>query len=338
MSAIVSIIVPIYNAEASIECCISSIQAQIYKDWKLLLVDDGSTDNSFKICESFALTDFRISLYRKKNGGVSSARNFAIEHVDTPYFVCVDSDDFIEPTYVSELMEAREKFANAGHIWCGFQTVSDYKKSDMKMFIADIGLKYSKFQRNQIMMLHRMWLDSSPWGKLYDTRVVKENKIYMDTNLCLGEDILFNYQYLDVVDSKEIIVINKPLYNYIRIENNSLDHKYYPNLLQMYLDNCKSIHVFLEKWEINEAQWKIYWNDAFYKLERVLRNTMRKENRDTFFEKISYNNNIMRSAEFCEALSNFSDSMNPLYSIAYRTQYYIVIWLLDLLVRIKKCF
>ena len=90
-----SIIVPIYNVEEYIAECIDSILAQTYKDWELILVDDGSTDNSGKICDEYALKDNRIKVIHKENGGLSSARNAGIDNISGNLITFIDSDDVI---------------------------------------------------------------------------------------------------------------------------------------------------------------------------------------------------------------------------------------------------
>lgn len=93
----VSIIVPIYNVEPYLRGCIDSILGQTFKDFKLILVDDGSTDGCAKICDEYALKDERIMVFHKENGGLSDARNFGIEHSDSLYVAFIDSDDTVEP-------------------------------------------------------------------------------------------------------------------------------------------------------------------------------------------------------------------------------------------------
>ena len=97
-----SIIVPVYNVEEYITECIDSILAQTYKDWELILVDDGSTDNSGKICEEYALKDSRIKVIHKENGGLSSARNSGLDIAKGEYITFIDGDDFISPDTIEE--------------------------------------------------------------------------------------------------------------------------------------------------------------------------------------------------------------------------------------------
>ena len=93
--SLISIIVPVYNAEKTLNRCVSSILSQTFQDWELLLIDDGSTDRSGKLCDEYAAKDQRIKVFHKKNGGVSSARNIGLDHAKGQWVTFVDCDDWI---------------------------------------------------------------------------------------------------------------------------------------------------------------------------------------------------------------------------------------------------
>ena len=102
---LVSIIVPVYNIEDYIETCINSILKQTYKNIEIIIVDDGSNDNSGKICDELKNKDPRIFVYHKENGGLSDARNFGISKVNGDYITTVDGDDFVGEMYIKNLVE-----------------------------------------------------------------------------------------------------------------------------------------------------------------------------------------------------------------------------------------
>lgn len=93
MNPIISIIVPVYNGDKYLSRCVDSILNQTFQDWELLLVDDGSTDKSGEICDEYAIKDKRIKAFHKKNGGVSSARNYGIKHIEGEWIMFCDADD-----------------------------------------------------------------------------------------------------------------------------------------------------------------------------------------------------------------------------------------------------
>lgn len=102
---LISIIVPVYNVEKYIAKCLDSLVNQTYLNIEILLIDDGSTDKSLSICKKYAAVDSRIKLFSKENGGVSSARNLGLLHVQGEYVVFVDSDDFVSPKYCEHLYQ-----------------------------------------------------------------------------------------------------------------------------------------------------------------------------------------------------------------------------------------
>lgn len=102
----ISVIVPVYNVQNFLEKCINSILSQTYKDFELLLIDDGSTDNSAVICKAAGALDGRIKYYYKENGGLSDARNFGLRHIHGKYVTFIDSDDWVEKSYLDYLYKS----------------------------------------------------------------------------------------------------------------------------------------------------------------------------------------------------------------------------------------
>ena len=103
MSELVSVIIPMYNVEDYIENCLNSIISQTYRNIEIILVNDGSSDNTLYICERYAKDDDRIKIFSQRNKGVSSARNLALNNIKGKYFLFVDSDDFIGKDHISNL-------------------------------------------------------------------------------------------------------------------------------------------------------------------------------------------------------------------------------------------
>ena len=104
----VSVIVPVYNVETVLHYCLDSILAQSYRDFELILIDDGSTDSSGKICDEYAGRDNRILVRHIENQGVSHARNLGIERASGEFILFIDSDDFVESTYLEELIHLHQ--------------------------------------------------------------------------------------------------------------------------------------------------------------------------------------------------------------------------------------
>ena len=118
----ISIIVPIYNVEKWIDRCLSSIQKQSYEDFEVLLIDDGSCDNSDDICKEYTEKDKRFKYLKKNNGGLSDARNYGIDRAKGKYLIFIDGDDYVEKNYVEKLYRAITEYTTDVAI-CGFANV-----------------------------------------------------------------------------------------------------------------------------------------------------------------------------------------------------------------------
>lgn len=330
----ISIVLPVYNAKNTIKKCLEGIENQTISDWKLLVVDDGSTDETGIILDTYAERDSRIIIYHRENQGVSESRNYAISMIDTPYFVCVDSDDYIFPDYLEILLEAKRKFPDYYNIWSGFQTVESQKQIKGKKHLLSSNAKYSFKERDDILFLYNAWMVQMPWHKLYDTKIVQQNALKMDEKLSLGEDFIFNLEYMDMIENKKVLIINKVTYNYVISDKDSLDHKYRKDLLNIYIQNDKTFAKYLTKWEIED--WDIFINSCFYHYVNAMRNTFHKENKEFFINKIKYNNKILKSEDFKEIYSNRTCYLNKYYDRAYRSGNYIFVRILDYIVKIRK--
>ena len=327
----VSIIVPVYNVENVLHYCVDSILNQTYKDFKLILVNDGSTDNSGKICDKYAKNNDKVSVIHLENGGVSRARNIGIEHAKGEYICFIDSDDYVAENYLEELVKIKEQHPDFDSIWCGFQTVCDYSGANSNVFLAAEETMLSIYDRSDIMTLHEKWLSQMPWNKLFISDIIKKNNICFYEDLSLGEDLIFVLHYLDASNGK-IAVINKPLNYYIRSGDESLDNKFYPNMFEVYKLINSEIYNCLTMWKCDESQIALFYNSCFYSYEKVLRNTFRENS--TIKNKYKYNKQIMKRTEFKEALEKSDCNINRLYLFGYRIASYRFIRFLDYLVKL----
>lgn len=169
--ALVSVIVPVYNVGAYLQQCLQSIASQSYAHLEVIVVDDGSTDDSGKIADEWASHDNRFRVVHQPNGGLSAARNTALDHATGRYVTFVDSDDFIAPQYVEVLCQLiRESGAQAA--LCGWYdyTVGDAPKSD----IAQPTFIYTAEEATSHILYQRRGLTHSPWGRIYDASVFRD--------------------------------------------------------------------------------------------------------------------------------------------------------------------
>lgn len=209
---LVSVIIPVYNVEPYLKRCLDSVIKQTYKNLQIIVVDDGSTDNSGKICDEYAKKDGRIEVIHKKNGGISSARNKGIKSVHGDFIVFVDSDDYVDKNYVSilygELTKEDADMAVVGHkiIYCDRQIV---KRNDKNC---------SMLSREALnSLLYDKCIDVSCWGKIYKKSLFKgvvypEGKIF--------EDSAVTYKLF--MNSKRIAVSSETPYFYTKKRKTSI--------------------------------------------------------------------------------------------------------------------
>ena len=205
---LVSIIVPCYKVERYLKTCIESIIHQTYTNWELILVDDGSPDSSGQICDNYVLTDSRIKVIHKVNGGLSSARNAGLDIVRGAYVTFLDSDDFWHLDYLKVLIELATQ-NNADIVQCGYVRGVDkvFPKSRRKNKVTVFD-NHSIFTRraDRIVM----------WGKIYKSELFKD--IRMPVGLIHEDDWTTWKLYYK---ANNIIITSIPLY-YYTINANSI--------------------------------------------------------------------------------------------------------------------
>lgn len=189
---LISIIVPVYNIEKYIARCLQSLLNQTFSNIEIIVVDDGSTDDSGKIIDRFAQQDSRILAIHKENGGVSSARMEGIKKATGDYIGFVDGDDFAEPEMFQHLLKNAVKYqADISH--CGYKMVFPDGHSD---FYYNTGrfVKHDKISGLR-ELLEGSCIDPGLWNKLYRKTLIQDflQKNDMDTSIKINEDLLMNY-------------------------------------------------------------------------------------------------------------------------------------------------
>lgn len=328
----ISVIVPVFKVENVLHYCIDSILNQTFNDFELILIDDGSPDNSGKICDEYAKIDSRVKVVHKENEGVSVARNAGLELAKGKYICFVDSDDYIQRDYLEKLILAKKSNTDCQNIWCKFLTVNDYKHN---LDMEHIYCKEHKYSIKDIMTLHEKWLDAGPVCKLYDKDIITNNNIRFNQNLSLGEDLTFNFEYLDYT-SGDIVVIDCELYNYVNTNINSLSNKYYENMFDIYKQLNSMMYRHMKKWNCDEIQFDKYYSACFYKYEVVMKNTFHTDSKLSKKEKYKYNRKILKSDEFKQSLNLSTCFIHPLYKLAYKSKNYKFVQLVDKIVSLRN--
>lgn len=205
----ISIIVPVYNAEKYISKCIDSILSQTFIYFELILINDGSTDKSALICEKYAQIDNRVKVFHKQNGGAGSARNLGLEKASGDWIMFVDADDWIE----RECLEFCSKYIDNNIDLIVFSCFWD---ADSRL-PERVCLAPSDFKDILPIYIDKV-IFTSPWCKLF--RKNKINELHLRFNeklLSFGEDTLFVFEYLKTIKSMQLL--SNELYHYV-VENN----------------------------------------------------------------------------------------------------------------------
>lgn len=292
MSPVVSIIVPVYNAEKTLKRCVNSIINQLYKDWELLLVDDGSTDDSSIICDEYAQQDGRIKVFHKQNGGVSSARNVGLDNAIGEWVTFIDSDDWIE----KRMLNILNIVSNVDLICCYYvaegwkEWVSEpykdkiYKDNMMSEFLTECLLK-SVFI----------------WGKFLKKELIEKYKMRFDTNLSLYEDTLFIYSYICYI--KSVQTFSDSFYHYDKNESSLSkrceDWQMYSNTLERelivvdYLGrifqwNSEKVRNMTTLFFTNRYIYYVSMQESFFSLKEKLKVMLQS---DAVVYAIKHNNN-----------------------------------------------
>lgn len=203
MDKLLSIIVPVYNAEKHLDRCVESILSQTYGDIELILIDDGSSDACPAMCDSWAGRDWRVRVIHKKNNGASSARNAGLDMASGEYIGFVDADDFAEPDMYETLM--KKVFENnADRSGCGYFDSSRPDEIQVEGKITVLS------DRKSIISYSACGKHNNVWRSVYSKKAI--GKIRFDESLVIAEDWLFNYEV-----SKNVSVqadTDKRLYHY----------------------------------------------------------------------------------------------------------------------------
>lgn len=189
----ISIVVPIYNSKKNILQLISSIQKQTYEDWELILIDDGSIDNSLTICKQIAVKDVRIKVIHQENQGPSVARNVGIRAAKGEWITFVDADDGLLDCFLESMINVVKNSKDIDVVFAGYLIV---ESRNINVFTYDTviynGVKEIRKAITETNLLHRC----CPWGKMFRRSVMVDNLIVFDEQLSHSEDRLFFYDFL----------------------------------------------------------------------------------------------------------------------------------------------
>ena len=267
-SPLISIIIPCYNAEQSLERCLNSVVSQYYQNLEIIIVDDGSRDQTSDIYTKFKKEDYRIKVIKQNNSGVSKARNVGLKAVTGDYICFVDSDDWVEKNYCEELYNilAAEN-ADVSIIEASYEDENGtivYNKPISKDKIFD-------GQQALILLLEDQEIQSHPWGKLFKSSLLKN--VRFPENLKSFEDYSTLFKIFD--KAVKVVKSDKKLYHYVQ-RDNSLSHNLSPETAYHFYLAIMEVFKFWKNSAKVGNEKKITKNiirKLLMVLKRIIRNT-----------------------------------------------------------------
>lgn len=319
--ATISVIVPVYNVEPYLHRCIDSILNQTFTDFELILVNDGSTDNSGKICDEYAKKDNRIKVIHQENSGQSFARNTGLDIAQGKYIMFCDSDDFVAEDWCEVMLNAAQTHPDA------FIVSNLYK--------VNCGIKQSYLPENTDLSLstyfeiYKSGISAYAVNKIYEAKKLTDLHIRFDETLKLAEDVKFNVIYYSTCNN--CIYISSALYYYV--DNfDSITHCYHPNHFDLLL------HAFWCRLPlISQEDIPEYCDIWLYQFIHLFDNVFKPQCKMNYIKKLRYNHQMIQSKEFRFCLEHASGkNENPLFMKILRTHNYYLFHLFTYLTKLKQ--
>ena len=274
-SARISVIIPCYNIEKHLSKCIESILSQTFETFELLLLDDGSTDGTFQICEQYAAKDSRITVYMHSNRGVSYTRNRGIDLATGNYIMFIDGDDYVKPDILEQFFLQNEKDS-----WpmCGMFLVegnSTIERDNYEELLSENPQKRIEYSNLFTIITHHNL--STPCCRLYDKNILIENKIRFIDNISYQEDLIFNLEYCQHITS----VLLLDYYGYYYVKHPTSSTARFHNKF----DHVELLFDLLEKMPQNEESSTTIKKIILDTILKKLANIFNKTSQKTFAEK-----------------------------------------------------
>ena len=233
MNDLISIIIPCYNVEKTIKKCINSLLAQTHENIEIIAVNDGSTDDTYRVLQEEFKNNDKCILLNQSNSGISVARNEGMKIAKGEYYSFVDADDYVEPDYLEKLIES---------IKDNDLSICYYSSSIMKRQSSDIQTVEDVFRE---MMIPENNIAAFAWNRLYKASIIRENSILFNEKVFVCEDVLFNYQYMQYVS--KIGICREYLYHYVINSSSTMFRKAFNEkklsaniAFKLMLDNTKT--------------------------------------------------------------------------------------------------
>lgn len=314
MNQTISVVIPAYNAENTIERCVRSVLNQSYENLEVIVVNDGSFDSTETICEKMASCDSRLKVITIKNGGVSRARNVGIDNATGAFITFVDSDDYIDSEMYNTLIDMFDDEIDIVH--CSYKNVDE-----LGNVLSVVGAKDKTIKMNHDTglecLLAGKYFAGGLWNKIYRTKLF--NNVRLKENIKFNEDVLANYYLFD--NANNTVYSDEPFYNYVACDNSSTHSA-------NALISCKQGYE-VAKTMLHESMKKSYYESAkirylgnllsLYGAYRTSSSKVEKPNCDKIYAEIkSYKEDGYYQGRRDKILIFMYRCMPSLYSAAYK--------------------
>lgn len=347
MDSLISIIVPVYNTENYLEKCLYSLVNQTYKNIEIIIVDDGSPDNSMNIIQKFVLADNRVKVISQKNQGLSGARNTGMNNTNGDYIMFIDSDDWIEIDTCEKAINASEKY-NADVVFWSY--IKEFSNSQKDNYLFDkTEIIWSEKNINQLSrrmvglvgdeLANPQSIDNlvTAWGKLYKKSVIGDVR-FTDTKIIGTEDALFNIEVFLGINSA--VYIPDLLSHYRKDNESSLTHNYKKKLVSRWREMYSRIKFLLDRNDMSREYYDALKNRICFGLIGLGIN-LAEDKKMSFKEKKKEIYNILSMKHYQIALKNLDFSYLPIqwkvfFKLAKNNNALLLLWLLEIMDYLRK--
>lgn len=266
---LISIIVPVYKVEKYLERCVNSIINQTYKNFEIILIDDGSPDQCGDICDAYAKKDNRIHVIHQENGGLSAARNsgidWAFSNSKSEFLTFIDSDDWIHPQYLEILLDTSKKYAVPVSI-CALSRVDEYDNRTLQPILSKSEVEITSAED---LLVNHQWNFNYAVGKLYQKCLFKEIRYPEGKNF---EDVFTTYKVLFAVE--KVALVNCELYFYYKNELGITRSPWTPDELVIFEGMHNQMNFYREHGYLRalEKEEYLYVNHFAYQICRIREN------------------------------------------------------------------
>ena len=259
----VTVIVPVYNVESYVKECILSLLEQTYSNLEIIIINDGSTDNSKEICEEIQGKDKRIIYISKKNSGVSDTRNVGIKQSTGDYITFIDSDDFIDNEYIDRMVTQLEE-CNVDMVVCNY--IELYKNSKLSINNNEINDIIITNREAITKVFSSRTFGGYLWNKIFKSEIIKKNKLFFNKDIHMCEDMLFICKYLS--NCNNVKIISDKIYFYRMRQSSMVWNKSISKYITLY-NSYNEIYKLLYKMNIDMSDFyymvlnSIFSNDLY---------------------------------------------------------------------------